>query len=52
MRQGWRQWKSIIWVEGKWSSDAFVVDVRATMDYPRWVSDVLAGESMNSRKPG
>ena len=42
----------VIQREGRWSSSAFIVYVRANMEDPQWVSEVLSGEKGSKRQPG
>ena len=42
----------VIQREGRWSSSAFVVYVRANMEDPQWVSEALCGEEVSKRLPG
>ena len=45
--------ESVIKKEGKWSSDSFMVYVRANMEDPVWVSEVLEhGAREFERQPG
>ena len=41
----------VIHWEGRWSSNAFMMCVRANMEDPRWVSEVLSEESGSKRQP-
>ena len=42
----------VIQQEGRWSSNAFMVYVRANMEEPQWVSEALSGEKGSKRLPG
>ena len=42
----------VIQQEGRWSSSAFMVYVRANMEDPQWVSEALSGEKGSKRWPG
>ena len=45
--------EAMIKQEGRWSSDAFMVYVRANTEYPVWVSEVLGeGAGEYDRQPG
>ena len=42
----------VIQREGRWSSSAFMVYVRANMEDTQWVSEALSGEEGSKRFPG
>jgi len=42
----------VIQREGRWSSNAFMVYVRANMEDPQWVSEALSVEKGSMRLPG